>query len=323
MARLRQCSICWLIASATRALLLVNYRPEYHHEWGNKTYYTELRLDALREESAAEMLSTLLGDGVELNPLKRLIMERTEGNPFFIEEMIQALFDQGAVVRNGEVKVARPLSRLQLPLTVQGILASRIDRLPRHDKELIQALAVIGRESSLALIRQALAREAGAELEHQLSALQAGEFIYEQRNDTEVVYIFKHALTQEVAYNSLLLESRKILHERVGQALEAMFASQLDDHVDELAQHYSCSANTSKAIEYLQRARLQAIRRSASTDAFMNLTGALNLLPKLADTSERIQRELPLQFDIASALIPVKGWAADEVQSAYTRARNL
>src|SRR5262249_31756059 len=121
------------IANA-RVLMAVNYRPEYRHEWGNKSYYSQLRLDPLGRESAAEMLSTLLGDGIELNPLKRLITERTEGNPFFIEEMVQALFDEGAIIRNGAVKVARSLSQLRLPPTVQGVLASRIDRLPREHK---------------------------------------------------------------------------------------------------------------------------------------------------------------------------------------------
>ena len=134
------------IANA-RVLLLVNYRPEYSHAWTNKSYYTQLRLDALGRESAGEMLSTLVGDGVELDPLKRMVIERTEGNPFFIEEMVQALFDEGALVRKGTVKVARSLAQMRLPPTVQGVLASRIDRLPAEQKELLQTLAVIGRAS--------------------------------------------------------------------------------------------------------------------------------------------------------------------------------
>jgi predicted ATPase len=165
------------IANA-RLLMLANYRPEYRHEWSNKSYYTQLRLDALSRESTAEMLSALLGDSVEFSPLKRLITERTEGNPFFIEEMVQALFDQGAIVRNGKIKVARSLSQLRLPPTVQGILASRIDRLPRDHKDVIQTLAVIGRKSPLGLIRQVASRPEG-ELEPILSSLQASEFIYE------------------------------------------------------------------------------------------------------------------------------------------------
>ena len=163
-------------------------------------------------------------------PLKRLIIERTGGNPFFIEEMVQALFDEGALVRNGAVKVTRSLSQLRLPPTVQGILASRIDRQPAEQKELLQTLAVIGRESPLGLIRQ-VASKAEPQLERMLADLQAAEFIYEQPALTDAEYVFKHALTQEVAYNSLLIERRKQLHERAGQALESIFAEQLDDHL--------------------------------------------------------------------------------------------
>src|SRR5262249_32647646 len=151
--------------------------------WSNKTYYTQIRLDALAQQSAAEMLSSLLGDSVDLKPLKRLIFERTEGNPLFIEEMVQVLFDEAAIVRNGGVKLARSLSQLRLPPTVQGILASRIDRLPREQKELIQTLAVMGRESQLTLIRQ-VASLVDGEPEYRLSALQAGEFIYELQTAT-------------------------------------------------------------------------------------------------------------------------------------------
>jgi class 3 adenylate cyclase len=190
-----------------KILLLVNYRPEYSHQWGSKTYYTQLRLDPLGRESADEMLSALLGDGVEAAPLKRLIIERTEGNPFFMEETVQVLFDEGALIRDGSaMRLTRPLGELKIPPTVQGILASRIDRLPADAKELLQTLAVIGREFSLSLIRGvwqhphprgtalaeqspgaaslALSRngagEGQSELERMLNDLQLGEFIYEQ-----------------------------------------------------------------------------------------------------------------------------------------------
>jgi class 3 adenylate cyclase len=137
-----------------RVLMLTNYRPEYSHQWSSKTYYSQLRLDPLGGETAAAMLASLLGESVELAPLKRLVIERTGGNPFFIEEMVQVLFDEGALVRNGVVKVTRSLSQLRLPPTVQGILAARIDRLSPENKELLQTLSVLGRESSLALISQ-------------------------------------------------------------------------------------------------------------------------------------------------------------------------
>ena len=135
-------------------LLLLNYRPEYHHGWGNKSYYSQLRLEPLAGGDDAAMLTALLGVGEELSPLKRLIAERTGGNPFFIEEIVQGLLEDGALVRNGTVRITRSLSQLRLPTTVQGIIAARIDRLPSPQKDLLQTLAVIGRESRLRLVRQ-------------------------------------------------------------------------------------------------------------------------------------------------------------------------
>ncbi len=306
----------------SRILLLVNYRPEYRHEWTNKSYYTQLRLDALGPESAGEMLSTLLGDGVELYLLKRMVIERTEGNPFFIEEMVQALFDERLLVRNGAVKVMRSISQMRLPPTVQGILASRIDRLSCEHKELIQTLAVMGRESPLALIRQVASQQEG-ELERMLADLQTGEFICEQPAAAGVEYTFKHALTHEVAYNSLLIERRKLLHEHAGQALESIFPGQLDDHLSELAHHYSLSDNIDKAIEYLGRAGQQAMQRSAHADAIGSFSAAIDLLQRLPDSRERLQRALILQLALGPALIITKGWSAHEVLAAYSCAREL
>jgi predicted ATPase len=132
-----------------KILLLVNYRPEYSHLWGSKTYYTQLRLDPLGKKSADEMLSAMLGDGVDMAQLKRVIIEKTDGNPFFMEESVQVLLDEGALVREGAaVKLTRPLAELKIPPTVQAILAARIDRLPADEKDLLQTLAVIGRARS-------------------------------------------------------------------------------------------------------------------------------------------------------------------------------
>jgi predicted ATPase len=141
------------------------------------------------------MLAALLCEGAELAALKRPIAERTGGNPFFIEEMVQALFDQGILARNGAVKVMRPFSQAQLPVTVQGLLASRIDRLPAEQKELLQTLAVIGRESPLGLIGKVVSNTE-AQLERMLAELRAAKFIYEHPAVTEIEYIFEHALTQ-------------------------------------------------------------------------------------------------------------------------------
>jgi predicted ATPase len=153
-----------------------------------------------------------------------------------------------------------------------------------------------------------------------LSRLQTGEFVYEQPATGDIEYIFKHALTQEVAYNALLVERRKLLHERAGVALESMFAGQLDEHLDELAHHYRRSDNVDKAVEYLGRAGQQALQRSAYADAIGSLSAAIDLLHRLPDSPERIQRELLLQLAVGPALIVVKGYAAPETERAYTRA---
>jgi predicted ATPase len=212
-----------------KILLLVNYRPEYSHQWNSKTYYTQLRLDPLGKESADEMLTALLGDGKDLLPLRRLIIERTEGNPFLMEEIAQVLLDEGALVRDGaEVRLTRPLNALKIPPTVQGILAARMDRLPADAKELLQTLAVTGREFPLSLIHAVVARS-DEELNRLLNDLQLGEFIYEQPSVGDTEYIFKHALTQEVAYNSVLMERRWQLHERTAAALETLYETSLEE----------------------------------------------------------------------------------------------
>ena len=243
-----------------RILMMVNYRPEYEHHWSNKTYYTQLRLDPLGPQNAAEMLSDLLGGGDELQDVKELIVARTDGNPFFMEEMARALFDQGALTRNGSVKLTKPLSSIEIPPTVQGILAARIDQLAGPEKELLQTLAVIGKEFPLGLVRRVTQRSE-EELTRGLAKLQLAEFIYEMPAFPESEYTFRHALTQEVAYNSVLIERRREVHERSAAAIEELFAGKLDDHVDALAYHYSRSGNAPKSIGFL------AARCGSGTDA--------------------------------------------------------
>ncbi len=282
------------IATA-RILLLVNYRPEYHHKWGNKTYYTQLRLDPLGREGAQELLTALMGDDESTLPLKRLIIERTEGNPFFMEEMVQALFEQGVLARNGAAKLVKPLNEIRVPPTVQAILASRIDRLPAAEKELLQTLAVLGREFSSRLIKH-VAGKSDDELERMLSVLQLAEFIYEQPAMGDVEYTFKHALTLEVGYNSVLAERRRLLHERAAQAIEALFSGRLEDHLSELAHHYDRSGNARKAVEYLGRAGHLVAQQTAHSEAVGYFKRAIELLKNLPDSAERGRQEFDLQM---------------------------
>ncbi len=274
------------VASA-RILFLVNYRPEYQHSWVRKTYYTQLRLDPLGPEDAEELLTALLGDGARLTSVRRLILEKTEGNPFFMEEVVQTLAEEKVLLGEpGDYRMEMPASELQIPPTVQVTLAARIDRLGVKEKELLQTLAVIGRQFSLNLLKEVV-DEPEEELYQLLSHLQGGEFVYEQPAFPEVEYVFKHALTQEVAYNSVLMERRRVLHERTAQAMERLYGDGLEEHYSDLAHHYSSSGNTEKAVEYLKLAGQQAVQRSANAEAIRYLTTALELLKTLPDTPER------------------------------------
>ena len=334
------------IASA-KLLLLVNYRPEYRHEWGSKTYYTQLRLDPLGKQEAEEMLTALLeekfsprpagerdrGRGLEdFQPLRKFILDKTEGNPFFMEEIVQELAEQGVFNRDVKVGADRRVgpqgagahtgAPLHIPATVQAVLASRIDRLPPEEKDLLQTLAVIGKEFSLGLLKQVV-NQSEDTLQQQLSRLRESEFIYEQPAFPEPDYVFKHALTQEVAYNSMLVERRKTLHEHIAQAIETLFHNRLEDQYSELASHYSRSGGTQKAVHYLHLAGQQAAQRSANAEAIAHLTTALDLLTTLPDTRERDQQELALQLTLGAPLQATRSVSSLEVKATYTRAREL
>jgi predicted ATPase len=198
------------------------------------------------------------------------------------------------------------LTEIQLPLTVQGVLAARIDRLPADEKALLQTLAVLGREFPFNLLRR-IVELLEEELYRLLSHLQGGEFIYEQVTFPESSYMFKHALTQEVAYNSLLPEQRRILHERTAHAIEDLFHDWLEEHYSELAHHFRRSGNTAKAVVYLQLAGQQAVQQSAYA-AIGHASTALELLKTLPDSLERRQQELAIHMTLGPALMGVKGF---------------
>jgi class 3 adenylate cyclase/predicted ATPase len=309
--------------ASTRILLLVNYRPEYRSEWGQKTYSTQLRLAPLGKDEAEELLTFLLGNDTGLKSLKQLILEKTEGTPFFMEEVVQTLAEERVLFgERGNYRLEKAPTELHISPTVQGVLTARIDRLAPAEKALLHQLAVIGRQFPLSLIHHVVTQPE-EELYRLLASLQAKEFLYEQPAFSEVEYIFKHALTQEVAYGTVLQDRRKALHEQTAKAIEELYSVNLEDHYSELAHHYSRSSNTQKAVEYLQLAGQQAVQRSANAEAISHLTTALELLKSLPDTRERTQQELTLQLALGVPLAATKGYATSEVERAYTRAREL
>ena len=311
----------------TRILLLVNYRPEYRPVWTRAGHGLQLRLEPLGPAEAQGLLAALLGDDPSLMPLKRLILEKTEGNPFFMEEVVQTLAEEQSLLGDpGRYRVGRTPAALHIPTTVQGVLAARIDRLPVAEKELLQTLAVIGKEFPYSLIRRICGGEPAHtddDLRRLLAHLEAAEFIYERPAFPEVEYSFKHALTQEVAGHSLLTHRRSALHERTAQAIEALFPTRIADYCSELAHHYSLSGNLPKAVEYLHQAAQQALRHAAHLDAMQHLGAALELLKQLPDTPARAHQELALLLSLGPALMDVRGYGAPEVAATYSRALTL
>src|SRR5712692_6867293 len=274
-------------------LLLTNYRPEYRHGWGSKTYYQQVRLDTLPAASAGELLEALLGTGPGFEDLERLLIERTQGNPFFLEESVRALVETQALMGDrGAYRLAGPIQSLQLPATAQAILAARIDRLAPEDKRLLQAAAVVGKDVPFALL-QAIAEDPEEHVRQSLARLQAAEFLYEARLFPELEYTFKHALTHEVAYGGLLKDRRNALHARIVEAMERLHADHLDEHIERLAHHALRGDLREKAVHYLRQAGLKAAARSALPDALPWFEQALGILEALPES----QSTLELAFD--------------------------
>ena len=287
-----------------RLLLLVNYRPEYQHGWGSKTYYTQLRLDPLPPASADELLQALLGHDSSLDTLKQLLIARTEGNPFFLEESVRALVETGGLVgERGAYRLGQALPSIQVPATVQAVLAARIDRLPPEEKRLLQTAAVIGTEVLLPLL-QAIAELPEAALHGGLAHLQAAEFLYETRLYPEREYTFKHALTHEVAYSSFLLERRRPLHARIVEALEALAPERGAEQGERLAYHALRGEVWDKAVLYSRQAGNKALARSAHREALGSFEQALGSLPRLPETRDTREQAIDLRLALRSALLP-------------------
>jgi tetratricopeptide (TPR) repeat protein len=291
-------------------LLLVNYRPEYPQAWGDKTCCTVLGLDPLLPTSADEFLQALLGadqgayDQASLQPLKQLLIDRTEGNPFFLEESVRTLAETGVLVGNpGAYQLARPIDTLQVPATVQAVLAARVDRLLAEDKRLLQTAAVIGTVVPFPLL-QAIADLPEAALHRGLGHLQAAEFLYETRLFPEHEYTFKHALTYEVAYGSLLQERRRILHARIMEALEGLAGDRLPEQVERLAHHALRGEVWDKALAYCRQAGEKAMARSAYREAVGYFEQALIPLQHLPETRESREQAIDLRLALRSALLP-------------------
>ena len=213
---------------AVPILLLVNYRPEYQHGWGGRTCYHQLRIDPLGGESADELLRVLLGADLSLDALKRLLLERTQGNPFFLEESVRGLLEVGALSgERGGHRLTHPVTALQVPASVQALLVSRIDRLAAEDKRVLETASVIGKDVPYLLLAAVADDEEGV-LQQRLGRLQGGEFLYETRLFPEAEYTFKHASRTRLPNTPALSWRRRAVHARTSEAIGAIHTARLE-----------------------------------------------------------------------------------------------
>jgi class 3 adenylate cyclase/tetratricopeptide (TPR) repeat protein len=299
---------------SARLLLLVNYRPEYQHPWGGKTYYSQMRLDALPAESAGELLEALLGDDPGLAPLKQLLVKR--GNPFFLEETVRTLVETKALAgKRGRYRLMQPVQAIQVPPTVQAMLAARIDRLLPEEKHLLQTASVVGKDVPFALL-QAIAGLPEETLRRGLDHLQAAEFLYQTGLFPDLEYTFTHALTHEVTYGGLLQERRRELHARIVGAIETLHRDRLGGEVERLAHHALQGELREKAVDYLRQAGLKAAARSALTDARVWFEQALGVLDALPESASTLEQAFETRLELRPVLVQL-----GEVRRALARLR--
>ena len=286
-----------------RLLLLVNYRPEYNHGWAAKSYYAQLRIDPLPNESAEKLLHALLGSDTDLEPLMHLLIERSDGNPFFLEESVRDLVETGALLGDrGAHRLAMSRENIQVPATVQATIAARLDRLPPEEKRLLQSAAVVGKAVPFALL-QAISELPEAELPRALSHLRAAEFLYETVLFPDLEYTFKHAITHEVAYGSALHERRRALHARLVGTIEQLYADRLAEHVERLAHHAARGEMWQSAARYLREAGIKAYARSASRQSIRFFEEALVAVERLPEDRSTAALAIDIRFDLRNSFL--------------------
>ncbi len=298
--------IGWL--ANTSIFLILLYRPEYIHRWASKSYYNNLGLDQLSVKASAELVQSILGEGEIVPELKDLILGKAEGNPLFMEELTLSLLENGSILKTGDQYVlSKKASDIQVPDTIQGIIAARIDRLEESLKRIIQVASVIGREFPFRILQAIV--EMKEELKFHLINLQSHEFIYEKRLLPELEYIFKHALTREVAYNSLLLKRRKEIHEKTGKAIEGLYQERLEEFYEVLAYHYSRSDSLDKACQYLKLSRKKSTQNNSVWEAYRFYQETLSLLKQMPETEEnnREQVEVILLMAVPMRMLAYPG----------------
>ncbi|HKW91640.1 MAG TPA: adenylate/guanylate cyclase domain-containing protein [Methylomirabilota bacterium] len=289
----------------TRVLLLVTYRPEYEHGWGRKSHYVQLRIGPFGPAGADMLLGTLLGEDPSLHPLKQRLIGQTEGNAFFLEESVRTLVESGVLAgQRGTYRLLRPPDSLQIPATAQAILGARIDRLPPEHKRLLQAASVVGKDIPFRLL-EAIAETPHDTLRSRLTDLQAAEFLYETSMFPDQEFTFKHALTHEVAYGTMLQDRRRHLHAQIVQTIERLYPDRLTEHVERLAHHALRAEAWDKAAAFLRQAGMKAFAHSAHRAAAGRFEQALTALERLPRTRDTIENMIDVKLTLRNTLLSV------------------
>jgi class 3 adenylate cyclase/tetratricopeptide (TPR) repeat protein len=275
----------------SRVLLIFTYRPEFVHTWGAKSYHNQLTLHRLSNRESLEMATHILGTKEIEKRLEELVLEKTEGVPFFIEEFIKSLKDLKIIERkDNSYRLSKDIQHLTIPSTIQDVIMARVDSLPERAKEVLQTGSVIEREFSYPLINRIIGLPE-KELLSYLSILKDSELLYERGIYPQSNYIFKHALTREVVYDSILAKRKKKFHEEIGKAIEELYRDNLSDHYEVLSEHYFLGENHSKAAEYSRFASRKAEKTASLNDAIAyarKRVASLERLPQTGDVEKQI-----------------------------------
>jgi class 3 adenylate cyclase/predicted ATPase len=306
----------------TRMLAVLTFRPEFQPPWGSRSHLSQITLSRLGRKQVETMVKDVTGGKTLPGEVRQQIVSKTDGVPLFVEELTKMVVESGLVREvDGHYELTGPLPPLAIPATLHDSLMARLDRLATV-KEVAQLGATLGREFSYELM-QAVSSLDEATLQRELAQLVDAEFLYQRGVPPQVRYLFKHALIQDTAYQSLLKSKRQQLHQQIARVLEERFPETKETQPELLAHHYTEAGLREQAIPYWQKAGQRAVRRSASVEAISHLTKALELLKTLPDTLERAQQELTLQLALGTPLMSTKGWANAEVARTYSRAREL
>ncbi|KPK24898.1 MAG: hypothetical protein AMK69_15510 [Nitrospira bacterium SG8_3] len=308
-----------------RVLLLFTFRPEFVPMWGGRSYHNHVNLNRLSNRESLLMVSHLLGSEDIEETLEGFILEKTEGVPFFVEEFIRSLIDLKIIERrNKKYHLTKDVQYVAIPSTIQDMLMARVDSLSDGAKEVLQTGSVVEREFNYELMKQLMALP-DQELLSRLSALKESELLYERGIFPQSTYVFKHALTREVVYSSLLQKRRAGIHKAIGKSIETLYPDRLEEFFEMLAYHSFRGEDWQRALKYNRQAGLKALSFSAYEEAQSYFEKALESLNKLSRTRERILQEIDLRFNTRAALFPLgrhDEWA-EYVQAAEPLAKEV